>query len=140
MAGNTKTPIGIVLPIRKGTATYFDQSYDTLTQVRSNIINLLNTHPGERRMQPTFGSRLWTLNFEQNLDFAAEAAKRIVAEDIAAWVPGVTVTDIDVSLLKSDKSINDRDIYRLHIALNFVVDTTKQTDTIELDVDSGILN
>lgn len=140
MATSTQTPIGITLPIRKGVASYFEQSYDTLTQVRSNIINLLNTRPGERRMQPTFGSRLWTLNFEPNMEILTEMAQRIVAEDVAAWVPGVTVTNIDVSLLKSEQSLDDRDIYRLHIALDFVVDTTKQTDTIELDVDSGTLN
>jgi phage baseplate assembly protein W len=138
MATVQRTPIGITLPIRKGASSYFEQSYDTLTQTRSNIINLLNTRPGERRMQPTFGTRLWTLVFEQNVEALPEIAKKIVEEDISSWVPGVTVVDIDVSLLKSDQSIDDRDIYRLHIAVRFVVDATRQLDTVEFNVDNTL--
>ena len=138
MATHQKTPIGMTLPIRKGISSYFEQSYDTLTQTRSNIINLLNTKPGERRMQPTFGTRLWTLAFEQNVDALPEIAKKIVEEDISAWVPGVTVVDVDVSLLKSEQSTDDRDIYRLHIAVRFVVDTTRQIDTVEFNVDNTL--
>ena len=139
MASDNRTPIGITIPIRKGKAAYFEQSYDTLTQTRSNIYNLLNTKPGERRMQPTFGSRLWTLAFEQHTDVLVEMARRIVTEDISSWVPGVTVTFVDISLLKSELSTDDRDIYRLHISVNFVVNTTKQADTIELNVENSTL-
>ena len=57
------TPIGITLPIQDGNSGFFQQSFDTLTQVKSNILNLLNTRPGERRMQPTFGSNLWSIVF-----------------------------------------------------------------------------
>lgn len=136
MTNNAKFPIGITIPIRKTASSYFDQSYDTLTQIRSNIINLLNTKPGERRMQPTFGSRLWTLVFEQNTEMLAEKARRIVEEDISIWVPGVTISNTDVSLLKNQQSIEDIDIYRLHISVQYVVNTTKQSDILELNVDS----
>lgn len=138
MAVQNKTPIGITIPIRKTASAYFDQTYDTLSQMRANIINLLNTKPGERRMQPGFGSRLWTLAFEQNTEMIQEMARRIVEEDIGLWVPGVTVTFTDVSTLKSEQSQDDRDIYRLHISVQFVVNATKQTDTIELNVDRMI--
>lgn len=138
MATFQKTPIGIILPIRKGISSYFEQSYDTLTQKRSNIINLLNTRPGERRMQPTFGTRLWNLVFEQNVDALPEIAKKIVEEDISIWIPGVTVVNVDISLLKNQQSINDKDIYRLHIAVRFVVDTTRQIDIVEFNVDNTL--
>ena len=62
---NNRKPIGLTLPIRDGSNGYFEQSFDTLTQIRSNIINLLNTKPFERRFQPTFSSKLNTLVFEQ---------------------------------------------------------------------------
>ena len=136
MATTPKVPLGITVPIRKTTAGYFDQSFDSLTQIRSNIINLLNTRPGERRMQPTFGTRLWTLAFDQNTAMLPDIARKTIVEDINIWIPGVTVVNVDVNPLKSDKTTDDRDIYRLHIAVQFLVNATKQTDTIEVNVDS----
>jgi phage baseplate assembly protein W len=131
-----QTPIGITLPLRDGNNGYFEQSFDTLTQVKSNIKNLLNTRPGERRMQPTFGSRLWSLVFEQNTDALPDMASQIVKEDISAWIPNITVVDITSNLFKSDKSSNDRDIYKLEVAVVFMLNMTKQTDTVTVTVDN----
>ena len=77
------TPIGLTLPIQDGSSGYFAQSFDTLTQIKTNITNLLNTRQGERRLQPTFGTRLWNLSFEQNVDTLKDQAINIVNEDIA---------------------------------------------------------
>ena len=132
----TATPIGITVPIQDGNSGYFAQSFDTLTQVKSNIINLLNTRQGERRMQPTFGSRLWSLVFEQNVDTLKDQAVQIVTEDIAAWISNVSVVDVTANLLKSNQSQDDRDIYMLNIAVTFMVNMTKQTDTVVVTVDN----
>lgn len=137
MATTAKIPIGITLPIQRGISSYFEQSYDTLSQVKSNITNLLNTRPGERRMQPLFFCRLWNLAFEQNTDIITEIAKNIIEEDITSWIPGVTILNTDVSLLKREQSIDNRDIYRLHIVVEFMVNSTKQSDSIELNVDNN---
>lgn len=45
-------PIGLTLPLKSGINGYFEQSYDTLTQIKANITNFLNTRPGERRFNP----------------------------------------------------------------------------------------
>jgi len=129
-------PIGLTIPIQDGTNGFFDQSFDTLTQTKTNIINLLNTQPGERRFQPTFGSRLWNLTFEQNLDTLIDVAENIVAEDIAMWIPGVTVTDITAVLLTSDEINANQDIYRLEIAVKFMINMTKQSDTVNISINS----
>ena len=47
--------IGITLPIQIGNMGYFQQSFDTLVQVKSNFINLILTRKGERVHQPEFG-------------------------------------------------------------------------------------
>jgi len=132
----TATPIGITLPIQDGNSGYFAQSFDTLTQVKTNIINLLNTRQGERRMQPTFGTRLWNLLFEQNVDTLKDQAINIVNEDIASWIPNVTVTDITADLLKSDEVNANRDIYMLRIAVSFMVNMTKQEDTVVVTINN----
>lgn len=131
-----QTPIGITLPIRNSNSGYFEQSYDTLTQTKSNIINLLNTRQGERRMQPTFGSRLWSLLFEQNTDNLPEIASNIVKEDISMWIPNITVIDVTANLYKSDQTNSDRDIYRLQVAVVFMLNMTKQQDTVTITIDN----
>ena len=35
--------LGITLPIKLGKTGYFEQAFDTITQVKSNLINLLLT-------------------------------------------------------------------------------------------------
>ena len=129
-------PIGITLPIRGANSGYFEQSYDTLSAVKTNIINLLNTRQGERRMQPTFGTRLWTILFEQNIDNLPEIASNIIKEDVATWIPNVTVIDVTSNLLKSDQSSDARDIYRLQVAVLFMLDMTKQQDTVTITVEN----
>ena len=64
--------IGLTLPLRGGNNGYFEQSYTTMEQVKSNLINLLLTIPGERYMQPTFGSNLYSHLFEQFDEFVSE--------------------------------------------------------------------
>ncbi len=127
-------PIGITLPIQNGNSGFFDQSFDTLTQIKNNIINLLNTRQGERRFQPTFGTRLWNLVFEQNQDTLREQAINIVSEDIASWIPNVTVNDITANLLTNTQIASNADIYMLQIAVTFTVNLTKQTDTVVVTI------
>jgi len=130
-------PIGITLPIQDGNSGYFAQSFDTLTQVKTNITNLLNTRQGERRMQPTFGTRLWNLLFEQNVDTLKDQAINIVNEDVSSWIPNVTIIDITTELLKSDEVTNNIDIYMLRIAVSFMVNMTKQIDTVVVTINNA---
>lgn len=129
-------PIGLNIPIQGGNNGFFDQSIDTLTQIKMNIINLLNTRPGERRFQPTFGSRLWNLTFEQNVDTLSDVAEQIVVEDISLWIPGVTVTDVTATLFSSDQIQADRDIYKLEIAVEFMINMTKQIDIVKININN----
>ena len=128
-----KTPIGLMLPIRSGNVSgYFDQSTDTFTAYRMNIINLLRTSPGERRMNPTFGCRLWNVVFEPNDSFIASRIENIIKEDISQWIPGVHVNSVNVKHFEDDTSIDLKDIYKLYIIVKFTVTTISQEDTIEI--------
>ena len=135
----TAKPIGITLPIQDGNNGYFAQSFDTFTQVKTNIINLLNTRQGERRFQPTFGTRLWNLIFEQNIDTLKDQAVNIVTEDINSWIPNVTINAVTANLLTTDQIISNRDIYMLEIAVSFTVNLTKQYDTVVVVINNTTL-
>ena len=131
-------PIGIILPIRDSNTGYFEQSYDTITQVKSNIINLLNTKPGERRMQPTFGCRLWNLVFEQNIDTLEDLAVETITSDISSWIPNVSVINVSSKLYKSNQSSTDTDTYQLKISISFMLNLTKQKDAVNITINNII--
>lgn len=131
------TPIGIMLPIQSGNVGYFDQSTDTFTAYRMNIINLIRTKPGERRMNPNFGCHLWNIVFEPNDQFIPEKVGKAIREDVARWIPGVTVSSVDVKYFEDDQSVNLKDIYKLYIVVKFVVTTINQEDTVEIILNTG---
>jgi phage baseplate assembly protein W len=131
------TPIGLIFPLRDGEKSgYFDQSYDSFTAYRMNIINLLRTIPGERRMNPSFGSRLWTVIFEQNDDLISDKISQIVKEDIAEWIPGVSVSSVQVKYDDSQTVAQQTDTYKLYIAVTYIVDSIKQEDVVDIVLNS----
>lgn len=136
MNTSTKQPIGIIIPIQGGENGFFNQSYDTLISTKMNIINLLKTRPGERRFQPTFGCRLWNITFEQNIDSISNIANIIIKEDISSWIPNVTVLNVTSQLYSDDQIIHDRDIYKLDIAVKFMINMTKQQDEIKITMNN----
>lgn len=132
------TPIGIKLPIRSGNISgYFDQSTDSFTAYRMNIINLIRTKPGERRMNPTFGCRLWNIIFEPNDDFIAEKVSRAISDDISQWIPGISVKLVNIKLPNNDISNNSKDIYKLYIAVTFIITAINQEDVVEIILDTN---
>jgi len=131
------TPIGINLPIQGGKNGYFDQSTDTFTAYRMNIINLIRTNPGERRMNPTFGCRLWNIVFEPNDDFIPQKIEKIIKEDVARWIPGVSVDSVNVKYFENDQSTDLRDIYKLYITVAFTISTINQSDVVEIILDKN---
>ena len=127
------TPIGLVFPLQDGEKSgYFDQSYDSFTAYRMNIINLLRTIPGERRMNPSFGSRLWSVIFDQNDNLVSDKISQIIKEDVAEWIPGVSVTSVRVKYDDNQTVSQQTDTYKLYIAVAYVVDSIKQEDVVDI--------
>ena len=137
MAIVKNTPIGLNLPIRAGNVGYFDQSMDTFTAYRMNIINLIRTTPGERRMNPTFGCRLWNIVFEPNDSFIPDKVGNAIKEDVSQWIPGVSVTSVDVKYFNDDQTSKSTDIYKLYIAVKFTVEAINQSDVVEIILDTN---
>lgn len=131
---STRTPIGLSLPIQNGGIGFFEQTYDTFSATKFNIINLLRTKPGERRMQPTFGCRLYNVVFEQNTEVLLERIRNIISEDINNWIPNVTINKVDTNLYRSEL-IDTVDIYKIHVMVTFTVNVVDKTDTVELIID-----
>jgi phage baseplate assembly protein W len=125
----TLTPIGINIPIERGNSGYFSQTFDSVSQTKVNIINLLNTKRGERRFQPLFGSGLQNALFEQNLSSTPDILKKIITDDINNWIPNVNVVNVDLSLSNTENN-QLTDTYTVYIKVTFVVNNTM--DSVDL--------
>ena len=113
-----KKAIGLKIPFRLGNDGYFETNTDTISQVSSNIRNLLLTKPGERRFNNSFGSSLYKFLFEQNeLDESKDILVNLIQNDLDKFMNGVIVTDVKVKL--TDNQINNNDQTKIFISVEF---------------------
>lgn len=87
------TALGITLPIKRGKTGFFEQGFDTLTQIKSNLINLILTRKGERVYQPTFGSNLHSLVFAQMDQEYEQKVKQAVVSAVKIWMPFLNIQE-----------------------------------------------
>ncbi len=80
-------------PISKGREGYFPRRIATALR-KTSIINILGTQPGERVMEPEFGSDLPKLIFEPNDDILVQAIIEETAEALSKWDPFLDVVGI----------------------------------------------
>lgn len=80
-----------------------------LNQIKSDLLVLLMTNPGERVMLPEFGTPLRTLMFEPNDAVIIQQARQIIIDSVSQWEPRITVSDISVSLLPSSQMVTGDD-------------------------------
>lgn len=100
--------LGLPYPTEKTPQGYwFSQS--GIDQIKSDLLTLLLTNPGERVMLPDFGTPLKKLLFEPNDSFVAVEAKNIIARSIARWEPRIAVTQIEVTNEVDKTSLNPAD-------------------------------
>jgi phage baseplate assembly protein W len=81
----------------------------TLEQIKSDLLILLLTNPGERVMLPDFGTPLRELVFEPNDDALQEKAREMIIKSIRTWEPRITVDQISVSNSIDPDSLNPQD-------------------------------
>jgi phage baseplate assembly protein W len=103
-----------------------------------NLINLLNTIPGERRFAPDFGCRLWNVVFEPNDGLLDVKVRNIITEGVARWVGGISVGKITILTNDPNGNTNLTDNYILYINVQFVINATNQQDSIDLVITTSI--
>jgi phage baseplate assembly protein W len=118
-------PLGVTLPIRLGANGYFEITSDVLTQIKSNLTNLLLTQKGERVMQPDFGSELHRVIFEPMTDDGLANVRAIIETATQQWMPFVQINDVQV--------VRDEDNYTITVIISFGLTTNAGLfDTITL--------
>lgn len=126
--------IGIDLPFRKsnGIEGYFASTSTTIESVKNNIRNLVNTHQGERLMQPRLGINLRKYLFEQFSDEVVFSIQNDIVDTFRKWLPFVEIQDIQVNMSNNDDSIG-KNTMNVTIVFNITQDpNTLESVVIEI--------
>jgi|LULG01.1.fsa_nt_gb phage baseplate assembly protein W len=85
--------IGVAFPLDK---TSLQTGTDTIKeQIRTNLISLLVTYPGERLNLPDYGVGIQELLFENKID--KEILKSRIQNQAERWMENILITDVDIS-------------------------------------------
>lgn len=137
---NNKIPVGLSLPLQRGSNGYFNQNFNTIDQAYSNIKNLLLTMTGERRMNVNFGSPLYSLLFEQVTDeeeFVETLSSRI-RNVIDLYFPYVNINRLDISFSEYNTNmININITFQLKNSSNTQFGAS-ETRTLNLTVNTTV--
>ena len=103
--------IGVKVPFTK--KGVFQFNYTTKDQIKSNLINLLLTSPGERYHEPTYGVGLRDILFEPNSTTTQKISslKARIEQSVAFHIPQVEITNLNVST--QDKELLVQIAYRV---------------------------
>jgi len=103
-----KTFLGVPYPTRPNPRGYW-YSQDGTNQIKSDLLSLLLTNPGERVMLPEFGTPLKKLVFEPNDTTLSTQAINMIASSIKRWEPRLVVQKIEASANVDKTSLNKLD-------------------------------
>ena len=119
--------IGIDLPFRKsnGIEGYFASTSTTIEAVKNNIRNLVNTHQGERLMQPGLGMNLRKYLFDQFTDEIVFSIQNDIVDTFRKWLPFVQIQDIQVNMSDNDS------IGKNKMNVTIVFNITQDPNTLE---------
>ena len=123
---NDKVAVGVTFPF-DGPAV-FNSSYTTKEQVKSNLINLLLTSPGERLMNPNFGVGIRDLLFEQVID--KEQVKNRITDGAQLYIPEIDIEDV---FIKRENNETTPEIHTVRISIYYKVLADRSTDAILLN-------
>jgi phage baseplate assembly protein W len=99
---------GLPYPTQKTPRGYW-YSQGGVNQIKSDLLCLLLTNPGERVMLPEFGTPLKKLLFEQNDSTLQNETLRVISNSISKWEPRIAVRNIEVSSTVDSSSLDSDD-------------------------------
>tara|TARA_R110000744_G_scaffold30103_1_gene71397 strand:+ start:4485 stop:4892 length:408 start_codon:yes stop_codon:yes gene_type:complete len=118
---NNNVRIGVAFPLNDVNMSSGTQT--TREQLKTNLLNLLLTVPGERINHPTYGVGLKNQVFENNID--ATILQENINGKLTFWLPEVTITEVIVQ--------QNLDQYKVSITLNYSISLDESEDSIQIN-------
>lgn len=113
-----------------------------VNQIKSDLLVLLLTKPGERVMLPDYGTPLDQFIFEPNDQSVVDQVKEVISRSIKMWEPRIAVSNIEVTntnienegILHPDDAKQDLD-HILLIRIKFAdMDDIQEIQELRLEV------
>ena len=122
---NKNVTIGVAFPLDEN--NLFKGTKTVQEHIKTNLINLLLTEPGERVNEPNFGVGLKGLLFEQNPNI--EILKEKINNQIEFYIPVISLSDVNVNFESNE--------YSLYITISYSFNLDKSKDAIQLNFNSS---
>ena len=113
--------IGVAFPLDE--TNLFNGTETIREQVKSNLINLLLTQPGERVFLPKYGVGLKYLLFEQQINL--EVLEEKIRTQVTRYIPQIEITELSTGL--------SEDQHTVFINISYKFFTDNNTDSIQLN-------
>ena len=110
-----------------GNQGFFGRTQKAIEQTKYNIKNLLLTKKGERLGNPTFGSDLEKVIFEQEGDDLESRIEETIRSSISEWLPFVGIESIETNF-----SANNKNTINVSIHFSLDIDST-QIEKLSMD-------
>jgi hypothetical protein len=121
-----------IIPLQKSEEDgYYALTKTVAANTKQNLKNLLLTSPGERVMLPEFGAGLRDYLFSNQYDTIEADITYRVEEQVAQWMPFVTINDIEFTRNSPLYAESDRH-NRLDIKIFYSVPTFNFSDLLEV--------
>ena len=89
---NKNITIGVAFPLNED--NLFQGTKNIREQIKSNLINLLLTEPGERVNLPNYGVGLKNLLFENNID--TELLKEKILNKTQRYISDISINNVNI--------------------------------------------
>ena len=124
---NPSTGVGINLPFNGPTGV--NTTYTTKDAVKANLLNFILTGKRERVMNPTFGSGIRDLIFEQATDELTDQIENLIIGGVDIYFPQVEINSLDV--------VQSPDDYTVTIYLKYSVINTNIEDELQININNN---
>ena len=118
---NNNITIGVSFPLNE--VNLFKGTKTVKEQIKTNLINLLLTEPGERLYTPDYGEGLKGLLFEPNID--QENLNSKINQQINFYIPEISLINTQVNFVEDE--------YKLYITISYRSNLDGSSDTIQLN-------
>lgn len=95
--------LGATYPITDNPKGYF-RSQDNFSQIKSDLMILLLTEPGERVMHLDYGTPLRSMLFEMNDGILHAQIRNVITESIRMWEPRIIINSLDIAQGENDEN------------------------------------
>ena len=128
---NPNTYIGLSFPLRRDNNNDFAMTKNSLQQAHHNLKNLLLTSPGERAMQPEFGSNMRAICFEQVDKNLPVTIDKEVRNAVEMWLPYIDIQEVNTLTEEQDQN-------KIHVEIKFSTTLSPQSkEAITIDATTG---